>query len=139
MKILTTGSRTWTGIWGTHKIHKILTGLWEASLLLESPMRLMNGACPEGADAIVARWAHRRAVLLEEFQADWLKLGKRAGFVRNQYMVSQGADICVAFLRDNSRGTQNTIDLAKAAGIPTFVIEWPPPVELVPDDLPLVA
>jgi hypothetical protein len=104
LKVLITGSRTWNGTFGGWRIGLTLNRLQSLSLALESPLRLMNGACPEGAD--------------------WIGLGKPAGFVRNQFMVNQGADMCVAFLRDGSRGTQHTIDRARAAGIPTFVVPW---------------
>jgi hypothetical protein len=124
LKVLITGSRTWNGTFGGWRIGLTLNRLQSLSLALESPLRLMNGACPEGADRLVQRWADLNEVPLEEFPADWIGLGKPAGFVRNQFMVNQGADMCVAFLRDGSRGTQHTIDRARAAGIPTFVVPW---------------
>lgn len=138
MKVLTTGSRNWEGVWGEFRIQMVLNRLEALCFALESPLRLMNGACPTGADAAVKRWADRRLVPCEEFPADWLKYGKRAGPMRNEYMVTQGADLCVAFLRGISRGAQGTIDLAQAAKIPTFVIPWIPSAEEL-DDLPFVA
>jgi hypothetical protein len=136
MKVLTTGSRTWTGVYGDWIITLTLNRLESLGRALYSPLRLMNGACPEGADAVVQRWAHRRNVRLTEFPADWIGLGKQAGFIRNQFMVNQGADMCVAFLRDNSRGTQHTIDRARAAGIPTFVVPWDGTPDLISGELP---
>lgn len=124
MKVLTTGSRNWEGVAGEWRIQVVLSRLLLTAAALDSPLRLMNGACPTGADAIVKRWADRRQVPLDEFPANWLTYGRMAGPIRNQYMVNLGADMCVAFLRDNSRGTQGTIDLARAEGIPTFVISW---------------
>ena len=53
--------------------------------------------------------------------ASWSEHGNRAGFLRNEKMVNLGADVCLAFQRDKSKGTQITIDLARAAGIPTYV------------------
>jgi hypothetical protein len=137
VKVLTTGSRTWEGVYGYSMTGLVLGRLQALSLALHSPLRLMNGACPQGSDVQVKRWAANRNVPLEEFPADWMNYGKAAGPMRNMYMVNLGADMCVAFLRDNSRGTQGTIDLARAAKIPTFVIPWGAS-ELDVDDLPSV-
>ena len=137
MNVLTTGSRTWTGIWGQWRINLTMNRLHALSASLHTRLRVINGACPEGADVLVKRWAHIHNVTLEEFPADWLQYGKAAGPIRNQYMVNRGPDLCFAFLRDGSRGTQHTIDMAKAAGIPTFVIPWASTTEEDLDDLPL--
>lgn len=136
MKVLTTGSRTWTGAHGNWIINLVMGRLESLSLALHSPLRVMNGACFEGADAAVQRWCDRRDIPLEEFPADWLKYGRAAGPIRNQHMVSLGADMCVAFLRDNSQGTQHTVDRARAAGIPTFVVPWDATPESPPHGLP---
>lgn len=136
MKVLTTGSRTWKGVYGEWIITLTLNRLESLGHALHSPLRLMNGACPEGADAIVQRWADRREVPLEEFPADWANYGKAAGPMRNMYMVHLGADMCIGFLRDNSRGTMGTLDLARAAKIPTFVVPWDDSTPPIPNELP---
>lgn len=139
MRLLITGSRNWEGGLAEYRIGQVLDRFWDLSQILLVRLRLSHGACPTGADAVTQRWADRRGVPCSEFPADWLTYGKQAGPMRNKYMVHQGHDMCVAFLRDNSRGTMGTIALARAAKIPTFVIPWRlPPHEDINDPPPVL-
>lgn len=113
MRILVTGSRNWTG-----RI-TIEMALYEAWRTLGFPqsVTLVHGACPTGADAVADEAGRRNGWEMERHRADWDKYGKAAGPIRNQEMVDAGADICVAFLLPESRGTRDCIRRAKAAGI----------------------
>jgi hypothetical protein len=90
-------------------------------------LTIVHGDCPTGADSIAQDWAlfpHGFAdvtVLNEPHPAQWAKYGKPAGFVRNAEMVSLGADICLAFIKNNSRGATHCSLKAQEAGIPTEV------------------
>lgn len=114
-RILATGSRTWTSYhWLAHSLRTVLEHV--------GPFVLVHGACPRGADQMASEWAGIFAghgVVEERHPADWEALGKRAGFARNAHMVSLGADLCLAFIHDRSRGATHCADLAEKSGIKT--------------------
>ncbi len=55
------------------------------------------------------------------FLPDWTKYGKPAGPIRNKQIVD-AADKLVAYWDGTSRGTLNSINLAKERGIPVVII-----------------
>lgn len=60
---------------------------------------------------------------VQRFSADWEKHGKAAGPIRNRDMLKSGADLVIAFRMDGeSRGTDDMIAIAVAAGVPVVVI-----------------
>ena len=126
MRLLVTGSRDWEGIQAENKVYRVLDKVLDLSLVLGQPLTLVHGDCPTGADPCADRWGRRREseVVMEPYPADWTIYGKAAGPVRNGVMVSRGADMCIGFLRNGSKGTRGCLDLAKDAGIPTFEIPW---------------
>lgn len=122
MRVLVTGSRDWDI---KFKIDMILNEIYALADVLESSLTIVHGACPTGADHIADQWAHEREdVKVEHWPAKWELYGKAAGPRRNEAMVDAGADLCVAFLKDGSTGTRQTIALARTAKIPTFVIDY---------------
>jgi hypothetical protein len=71
------------------------------------------------ADREAARAARFYRRTLDEMEADWDGLGKRAGYVRNAEIVDSlrgDADRLVAIWDGSSPGTRNVIALAEAAG-----------------------
>ena len=74
-----------------------------------------------GADKLAARWAKENGIKLTEFIPDWEGLGKRAGFVRNEDIV-KAADCVLAFWDGVSKGTGNSLSIAKRLKKPTLVI-----------------
>lgn len=103
-------------------------------------MIVVHGDAP-GADTFAHEWVelpgqqwnrrpltahekmHRveRLVIEERHPADWTRLGKAAGPVRNQEMVDEGADAVFAFPMPHSKGTLDCMARAWVKGIPVYV------------------
>lgn len=126
MRVIVTGSRDWTGIYGTARIYDVLEAVHNLTQVLGQPLVIVHGDGP-GADQAIDAWALRRqdsGVTVERFPASWISWAKRAGPIRNRAMIASGADMCIGFLRNASRGTTGTLVMAQDAGIPTHTVNW---------------
>lgn len=119
MRILACGSLDWTD-WRT--VRQALTDVSADAEDRGEPITLIHGGA-RGADAMADAFAHRRWWEVEVYPANWARWPGVAGHIRNQAMVDSGADVCVAFWKDRSRGTASTIEKARAAGIPVVIHE----------------
>lgn len=128
-RILVTGSRDWTDY------DTICRGLTVAieTVIADRPddftITLVHGNA-KGADLLADRFMRNArkfmltkgfTIVIEPHNADWEKWGKSAGPVRNKEMVDLGADVIVAFIKNNSRGATHCLSLAEKAGIKTLV------------------
>lgn len=68
-----------------------------------------------GADSLGARFASEHGIPFKVFSADWARLGRRAGHLRNKEIVAY-ADVLVAFWDGCSRGTRDALLQARRAG-----------------------
>jgi hypothetical protein len=109
VRVLVTGSRTWDDS------RAVFDALAACNY---GRVTLVHGACPRGADAMAAAAARALGWEIEPHPADWERHGKSAGFRRNAEMAALGADVCLAFIRDGSRGATHCAGLAEKAGIP---------------------
>ena len=75
----------------------------------------------KGADLLGKKYAKDIGFYYVEFLPDWDKYGKAAGFIRNQQIVD-ACDEVIAFWDGKSKGTQDTINKAKKAKKPTFIV-----------------
>lgn len=89
--------------------------------LWEEKIEVISGECPKGADFIAKKAALISEIKYTGFPADWGKYGKAAGFIRNQQIVD-ACDMVLAFWDGKSKGTQDTINKAKKAKKPTFIV-----------------
>ena len=113
-RVLICGSRDWT--------NRGLIAMRVSSLLPGSVV--IEGEC-RGADIIAREEAEKQGVPVERYLADWQKHGRAAGPIRNTRMLEEGKpDLVIAFHNDiqNSRGTNDMVRKAKAAGIEVQVI-----------------
>lgn len=124
MRVIFTGSRDWPSD-DTTFVHAVVDGL-----LVSGMTHASVGDCKTGIDPIVYR--RLRPVLsdrIERFVAEWDQLGRAAGPIRNQRMVDNGGDLCVAFSYGpivNSIGTCDCATRAAAAGITTITVDGDP-------------
>tara|TARA_R110000868_G_C10470341_1_gene728276 strand:+ start:101 stop:511 length:411 start_codon:yes stop_codon:yes gene_type:complete len=116
-RLLITGSRTW------EDKQTILLELREIVREYGTDVTLVSGNAIRGADYICETFARNLGWLVEKHPAEWDKFGKSAGFKRNELMVTLGADACLAFIKDKSRGASDTAERAVKAGIPTKRVE----------------
>ncbi len=124
-RILVTGSRDWPYTWLiAHALeytineaftHRVINGKYD--------IVIVHGACPSGADQIADEWAVRNGYPVERYLADWGHYGASAGPRRNNEMVARGADVCLAFNYNASKGTKQCARKAEEAGIHTVHID----------------
>ena len=113
-RVLVTGSRTWSD---TEAIRAGLARVWGDGAAV-----LITGGCPVGADALAEACWRAWGGRVEAHPANWARHGRAAGPRRNAAMIAAGAQVCVAFIRDTSPGATHTVQLARAAGIPTHEV-----------------
>lgn len=122
MRILVTGSRDWDD---AAAIRVSLLGALKGDMIPgrqpDSSDVLIHGAS-RGADQIASSIWTAWGLREERYPADWGQYGKRAGFKRNAEMVALGADICLAFIKNGSKGATMTAELAAKAGIPVRLV-----------------
>lgn len=116
MRVLVCGGRKYNNI----------DAVWEALNALvptraESELVIIHGDCT-GADSIADKWANAHGVPVVKFPADWRKYGRRAGPIRNQWMIVEGKpDLVLAF--PGGPGTANMVFEAKVAGVEVMEIK----------------
>ena len=119
-RILITGSREWPN---QPAVAAAILKAWTD--MGKPPVTVIHGGA-RGVDTMAGDLITKQAALSPFFRVEvhpalWDVHGKAAGFIRNAEMVSLGADLCLAFIYNNSKGATHTLELAEGAGIPCVV------------------
>lgn len=78
----------------------------------------------KGVDSLAKKYARQYLnIKYTEYPAEWGKYGKSAGFRHNQTIVDN-CDMILAFWDGMSRGAVDTIEKAKRAKKPTFIVYY---------------
>lgn len=93
------------------------------------PKMIIEGGA-EGADTMARLWANSRGVHVATVIAQWSKLGKKAGPLRNEAMILLEPDLVLAF--PGGRGTEHMVRTAKKANVPVTRVK--PNGDTFPDD-----
>lgn len=118
----------WIGIVGSRRRNTQTDLLKVEKALLEvyeEGDQIVSGGCPQGADIFAEYLAKKHQIPILIYYAQWNKLGKAAGFIRNTDIAAE-ADVLIACVaEDRTGGTEDTIKkfLAKWAGDPDVYIK----------------
>ena len=76
-----------------------------------------------GADTLGEKYAQDEGFSLEIYPAQWKKLGKQAGYRRNEQMA-EVADALIAFWDGSSKGTKHMIDIMNEKNLLVRIVEY---------------
>lgn len=90
-------------------------------------VEIVSGCC-EGADTLGEVYASTHNIDIVKFKPSWEKYGRAAGPIRNKQMIDYIKDsenpCVIAFISKKTKGTKNTIGLAKKNNIPVIEIHY---------------
>ena len=113
-RLLVTGSRDWSDV-------EVITAELQFVAKKYNNVVLVSGHAI-GADRIAEEIAVGLGWVVEIHEPDWTLHGKSAGFKRNTTMLETEVQAVLAFHKDNSKGTADTIRKAKERKIPTRIL-----------------
>jgi hypothetical protein len=93
---------------------------WFLSFNLDKCSEIISGGA-EGADYIGKVLAKKYNIKYTEYKADWKRYGKSAGPRRNVDIV-KNSDVIFAFWDGESKGTKNSLTLARKMGKVTIIV-----------------
>lgn len=118
MKLIVAGGRDFTD---TNRMIAELQKLVVSGEITDSPELVCGMA--RGADLTAYSLWSGTGMVIHKFPADWGRLGKRAGYVRNTEMA-KFADALIVFWDGSSKGTKHMIDIMEKLGKPVYVVRY---------------
>lgn len=115
MKIAVIGSRTFND-----------AALLENTLLEKLDINAVTGLVSggaQGADSLAEAFAVKYGLPVQVFKPDWKQFGRGAGVIRNKQIIAV-SDQVIAFWDGKSKGTLNSINLAKKLCKPLILVEY---------------
>lgn len=114
MKVLVCGSRKYADRW---HVYEVLDAAHAAN-----PISLIIHGGQTGADTLAHAWAEERGIKFARYRAEWKRLRKSAGPIRNQMMLDrEHPDLVIQF--PGGTGTADMVRKARAANVPVFTVE----------------
>jgi len=107
MRLAIVGSRSFVDY---NHMKEVVDNFQTRSFFPETIDKIISGGA-QGADSLGVKYARENNIETVIIKPDWKKFGKSAGFKRNKLIVD-ACDCLIAFWNGNSKGTQNTIDIA---------------------------
>lgn len=129
-RVIVAGSR---GFDDFNLLVKELVNCFESKGLLPEDIEIVSGTA-NGADKLGERFAEMiQDVMLTRMPADWDKLGKRAGYIRNYEMAMYAKEnpnpMCFLFWDGASKGTEHMKNISVKAEIELHVVKYLEEVE----------
>ena len=118
MKVIVCGGRDYSNY---ELVSKVMDQICNEFFKGEVTTIIQGGA--RGADALGKRWALENNYPLEQFDAEWHKYGKVAGFKRNQEMLDDSGKNCIVVAFPGGNGTYDMVQRAKRAGVALYNIK----------------
>jgi hypothetical protein len=114
MTVLVCGGRDYTD---RRRVYRLLN-------FNRAKIAMIVHGCARGADSMADDWAVEQFVPCLRVPAEWDRFGRKAGFMRNEKMLSLGKpDLVVAF--PGGAGTAMMVRLARQAGIRVVEVDAP--------------
>lgn len=91
--------------------------------LVELITEVVTGDCPTGADRLAEVFAVAYDLPYTKHTAEWKRFGNAAGPMRNTKVVAS-CEFLLAFWDGKSKGTEDTINKAKKAGLKVKIVYY---------------